>query len=211
MPDLCGLWRSHSRVFHQLLRLDIRMRLPFLVGRRRCGLQYSYGGCEALSMVHRRWKGILYGRLLDPGRSGRCQFRAGETRLAVPVAGRGRNVSARRRAGRLDLRLDFSLLELTQPRDSSRFPWRYSLGDRAKEFTADKKLPPHFTMLLDPGYQFTNPYGVRWNSGKETAYPSTFLIDRQGMVFFSKVSDSYGGRTSAAEMIALVKQKASAK
>lgn len=86
-----------------------------------------------------------------------------------------------------------------------------NLGDRAKEFTADKKLPPHFTMLLDPGYQFTNLYGVRWNSGKETAYPSTFLIDRQGVVFFSRVSDSYGGRTSAAEMIELVKQKTSAK
>jgi len=81
-----------------------------------------------------------------------------------------------------------------------------NLGDRAKEFVADRKLPPHFTMLLDPAYQFTNQYGLRWNSTNETAYPSTFLIDRHGVVFFAKVSDSHGGRTSAADIIELVKK-----
>ena len=62
---------------------------------------------------------------------------------------------------------------------------------------------------LDPGYEFTTQYGLRWDAPHETAYPSTFLIDRQGMVFFSKIVKEHGGRTSAAEIVqALPKPKA---
>ena len=84
-----------------------------------------------------------------------------------------------------------------------------NLGDRANEFLADKKLPANFQLLLDPGYQFTNQYGLRWDAPSETAYPSTFLIDRQGVVFFNKISREHGGRTTATEVIeALSKHKA---
>jgi peroxiredoxin len=83
------------------------------------------------------------------------------------------------------------------------------LGGRASEFLADKKLPNNFDLLLDPGYEFTNLYGLRWDAPHETAYPSTFLIDRQGVIFFSKVVKEHGGRTSAAEILdALPKRKA---
>src|SRR6204780_681288 len=58
------------------------------------------------------------------------------------------------------------------------------LGAKAKEFLADKKLPENFDLVLDPGYEFTNMYGLRWDAPHETAYPSTFLIDRQGVIFF---------------------------
>ena len=61
------------------------------------------------------------------------------------------------------------------------------LGARANEFLVDKKLPNNFDLVLDPGYTFTNMYGLRWDAVQETAYPSTFLIDRQGVVFFSKI------------------------
>ena len=74
---------------------------------------------------------------------------------------------------------------------------------------ANKKLPGNFDLLLDPGYEFTNLYGLRWNAPKETAYPSTFLIDRQGTVFFSKIVKQHGGRTTAAEILgSLSKRKA---
>jgi hypothetical protein len=43
-----------------------------------------------------------------------------------------------------------------------------------------KKLPADFDLVLDPGYDFTNTYGLRWNAPNETAYPSTFLINREG-------------------------------
>src|SRR5271156_1971352 len=75
------------------------------------------------------------------------------------------------------------------------------LGTRANEFLVDKKLPNNFDLVLDPGYDFTNKYGLRWDAPRETAYPSTFLIDRQGVVFFSKIVKEHGGRTTAAEIL----------
>ena len=75
------------------------------------------------------------------------------------------------------------------------------LGARANEFLADKKLPINFDLLVDPGYTFTNLYGLRWDAEQETAYPSTFLVDRQGVVFFSKIVKEHGGRTTAAEIL----------
>jgi peroxiredoxin len=84
------------------------------------------------------------------------------------------------------------------------------LGAKASEFLADKKLPDNFDLVLDPGYEFTNLYGLRWDAPHETAYPATFLIDRQGVVFFSKIVKEHGGRTTAAEILdALPKRKPS--
>lgn len=83
------------------------------------------------------------------------------------------------------------------------------LGMRAQEFLTGKQLPENFDLLLDPGYTFTNLYGLRWDAPHETAYPSTFLIDRQGIIFFSKIVREHGGRTTAAEVLdALPKRKA---
>ena len=75
------------------------------------------------------------------------------------------------------------------------------LGARANEFLVDKRLPDNFDLVLDPGYTFTNLYGLRWNADHETAYPSTFLIDRHGVIFFSKIVKEHGGRTTAAEIL----------
>ena len=82
------------------------------------------------------------------------------------------------------------------------------LGAKANEFLADKKLPDHFDLVLDPDYEVTNLYGLRWDAPRETAYPSTFLIDQQGTIFFSKIVKEHGGRTTAAEILdALPKRK----
>jgi peroxiredoxin len=84
-----------------------------------------------------------------------------------------------------------------------------NLGARATEFVADKNLPENFDLLLDPGYEFTNLYGLRWDAPNETAYPSTFLIDQKGIIFFSKISKTHGGRAKADELLeALMKRKA---
>ena len=61
------------------------------------------------------------------------------------------------------------------------------------------------SMLLDPDFELTNLYGVRWNEGEQTAYPSTFLIDGTGTITFAKVSDGVRGRTSGAEMAEMLK------
>lgn len=76
------------------------------------------------------------------------------------------------------------------------------LQKRAEEFAADKPLPGHFEMLLDPGYQAVTVYRIRWEAEGETAYPSTFLLEEDREVFYRKISDSHGGRTTAGELIA---------
>jgi peroxiredoxin len=79
------------------------------------------------------------------------------------------------------------------------------LSDRAGEFLAGKELPEAFHMLLDPGYNFTNLYGLRWDAQRETAYPSTFLLDQRGIVFYSQIARLHGGRTSAATVLGYLK------
>jgi peroxiredoxin len=82
------------------------------------------------------------------------------------------------------------------------------LDRRAKEFLVRKSLPANFDLLLDPGYDFTNRYGLRWDAPNETAYPSSFVLDRNGLVLFSKTVQSHGGRVTAQEILdALPKSK----
>ena len=82
------------------------------------------------------------------------------------------------------------------------------LVEHAKEFVADQMFPPNFHLALDPGYEFTNLYGLRWNKAGETAYPSTFLINQRGVITFAKISHSHGDRTTAAAILSELKKMA---
>ena len=64
------------------------------------------------------------------------------------------------------------------------------------------KLPENIDLVVDPSYEFTNLYGLRWDADHETAYPSTILIDKKGVIYFSKIVLMHGGRTTAAEVLA---------
>lgn len=80
------------------------------------------------------------------------------------------------------------------------------LASKAKEFWKMRdlifaKLPGNFSYVIDPGYQFTLAYGLRWDAPKETAYPATFVIDRQGVVRYVKVSRTHGNRAPVAEIL----------
>jgi peroxiredoxin len=83
------------------------------------------------------------------------------------------------------------------------------LDQRAKEAiakaNADQQLPANFHLVIDPDYSFTNLYGLRWDAPKETAYPSTFLVDRQRKIFFAKTSHAHGDRTTAADTLTELK------
>ncbi len=68
------------------------------------------------------------------------------------------------------------------------------LQNHAKEFSEDFKFPDNFYFTLDPDYSMINKYGLRWNAEKETAYPSTFVISKNGEIVFSKISTTHGGR-----------------
>jgi peroxiredoxin len=77
------------------------------------------------------------------------------------------------------------------------------LDQRAKEFLAKQnELPANLHLVIDPDYKFTKEYGLRWDAPKETAYPTTFLIDRHGVVFFRNISRAHGDRTTAEDVLA---------
>lgn len=75
------------------------------------------------------------------------------------------------------------------------------LAKHADDFTGMEPLPSNFRVLIDPGYVFTNAYGLRWDAPKETAYPATFVIGRDGTIHFARVSLEHGGRTPVAEVL----------
>ena len=76
------------------------------------------------------------------------------------------------------------------------------LIDHAEEFISGKNIPSNFSFVIDPDFKFTVSYGLRWDVPKETAYPSTFVIDRQAIVRFAAVSKTHGDRASLEEVLA---------
>ena len=78
------------------------------------------------------------------------------------------------------------------------------LADRAKEFLKGTELPEPFVMVIDPDYSFTNLYHLRWDEPRETAYPSTFVLDPNRVVKFRKTSFSHGDRAQANDVLAAV-------
>jgi len=76
------------------------------------------------------------------------------------------------------------------------------LDQRGKEFLSkENPLPANVTLVIDSDYKFTNLYGLRWDAPNETAYPSTFLIDREDIIFYRKVSQGHGDRTTASDVL----------
>ncbi len=76
------------------------------------------------------------------------------------------------------------------------------LGEHAAEFVAKTVLPKGWSFLLDPDFSFTKAYDLRWDAPSETAYPSTFVLDRQRKVLFALVSKTHGGRASPEAVLA---------
>ena len=72
---------------------------------------------------------------------------------------------------------------------------------KSKEFLADKQLPPTFKLVIDQDYKVVNAYKIRWEAPRETAYPSTFVIDPTGVIRYSKISESHGGRAPVNEIL----------
>ncbi len=76
------------------------------------------------------------------------------------------------------------------------------LDRRADEFVKGNELPAPFTLLIDPNYEFVNAYGLRWDAPRETAYPATLVIGRDGKFKMVSISDGHGGRTTAKQVLA---------
>ncbi len=75
------------------------------------------------------------------------------------------------------------------------------LKAHAQEFLLNKDWPSDFLFVTDPDLTFTTSYGLRWSAPNETAYPSTFIIDRDAKVQFARVSKEHGGRVDSKELL----------
>jgi thioredoxin-dependent peroxiredoxin len=76
------------------------------------------------------------------------------------------------------------------------------LDQHAKEFLEKQAdLPANIILVTDPDYTVTNLYSLRWDAPHETAYPSTFVLDKKGMIVFEKISHSHGDRLSAQDAL----------
>lgn len=76
------------------------------------------------------------------------------------------------------------------------------LDQHAKEFLAKQlELPSNVVLVTDPDYTVTNVYGLRWDAPNETAYPSTFILDKNGTIVFEKISHTHGDRMSAQDAL----------
>lgn len=76
------------------------------------------------------------------------------------------------------------------------------LDDHAKDFLAKQaELPANIVLVTDPDYKVTNLYGLRWDAPRETAYPSTFVLDKKGKIVFEQISHSHGERLSAQDAL----------
>jgi peroxiredoxin len=76
------------------------------------------------------------------------------------------------------------------------------LDQHAKDFLASQsEMPANIVLVIDPDYKMTNLYGLRWDAPHETAYPSTFILDKEGTILFEKISHSHGDRLSAQDAL----------
>jgi peroxiredoxin len=88
----------------------------------------------------------------------------------------------------------------------ARVVWVYpgpadQVRQRAQEFTASRPMPASFRVAPDPDYVFTNAYGLRWDAPGETAYPSTFVVDKTGIVRFAQISPAHDARAKADDVL----------
>lgn len=78
-----------------------------------------------------------------------------------------------------------------------------ALDAHAKEFLAKQAdLPANVKLVIDPDYSMTNLYGLRWDAPHETAYPATFILDKNGKILYEAISHSHGDRTTADDVLA---------
>lgn len=70
------------------------------------------------------------------------------------------------------------------------------LDTHARDFLKGTTFPEHFHFVLDPGMKFVNDYGLLWPEPNETAYPATFVLDKEGIVRWADISGSHAGRAN---------------
>jgi peroxiredoxin Q/BCP len=81
------------------------------------------------------------------------------------------------------------------------------LKRHAEEFVGDRGLPKPFRLLIDPDYSFTKAYALRWDAPHETAFPATFVIDKDRKIIFAKISKTHGDRAAVEDVLKALPSK----
>ena len=76
-----------------------------------------------------------------------------------------------------------------------------SLERRARQFMGSRRLPEPLVIVRDEGMEMVQQWGLRWNALRETAYPATYVVDRNGRVRWKKVSRSHAERSSVEDIL----------
>ena len=78
------------------------------------------------------------------------------------------------------------------------------LASDANQMMAGAALPPNVHVVIDPNYQFTNQYGLRWEAANQTAYPSTLLVSKDRTVIFAHTGHSSSDQTPPVDALAVL-------
>jgi peroxiredoxin Q/BCP len=81
------------------------------------------------------------------------------------------------------------------------YPGLADVQQRAAAFAAGAAAPSHFRLALDASFAFTNAYHLRWDAKNETTYPSTFVIDKRGVIRWAQISRTHDGRALATDVL----------
>ena len=81
-----------------------------------------------------------------------------------------------------------------------------SLERRAEQFKGSRKLPDPLVLVRDDDLKMIESWGLRWQARRETAYPSTFVIDRHGRIRWRKISSSHADRSTVEEIVRELKK-----
>jgi peroxiredoxin len=84
------------------------------------------------------------------------------------------------------------------------------LASDANQMTGTAPLPANVHVVLDPNYLFTNQYGLRWEAPHQTAYPSTFLVSKNGTVIFAHTGHTSSDQTPTTDALAVINANSNA-
>lgn len=75
---------------------------------------------------------------------------------------------------------------------------------KAEDFVSGKTVPSNMHFVTDPELKTVDMLHLRWDAKGENSYPSTFLVDKSGVVRYAKISKEHGDRAPAADVIAAI-------
>jgi len=84
---------------------------------------------------------------------------------------------------------------------------RKDLKKKAEQFIGSKRIPAPVVLVRDDEMRMAEQWNLRWDMTRETAYPSTFVIDTNGRLKWKKTSDSHAGRSTVEEILTALKKR----